>query len=211
MPEQTQVMRQRLGETKTRIENDLARLDTGAGASVHALTQKGCDLCRHVIVMWIVLHVAGLAKHMHQAHRQAGRSRRIQCTIAPQRTNVVDQARTQPSRLAHDRRRRGIDRNNHIKFTMDRLDHRRNTLQLFKRGNHSRTGSGRLASHIDQRGTRCDHSLGMAQGGIQPTEAATVGKGVRCGIENAHNMGMGQIKNPVAARQPGWVLLGCHV
>ena len=43
----------------------------------------------------------------------------------------------------------------------------------------------------------------MTQRGVGLTEAATIGKGVGGYIKNAHDMRMGQIKDPVAAKQPG--------
>ncbi|MNY40288.1 hypothetical protein D3C86_1750220 [compost metagenome] len=76
-------MRQRLGKTKTRVKDDPFGSDTHFGARLDSLAQETCNLDRHIVVMGIVLHVVRLAKHMHQAHRQAGCSRCIQRTVAP--------------------------------------------------------------------------------------------------------------------------------
>jgi hypothetical protein len=50
----------------------------------------------------------------------------------------------------------------------------------------------------------------MAQRRIELAEFATIGERIGSDIENAHDMRLGQIKNPVAARQPGRGLNKSH-
>ncbi|MNN97994.1 hypothetical protein D3C81_2172770 [compost metagenome] len=85
---------------------------------------------------------------------------------------------------------------------MNPLDNRRDALELLKRRNRPGTGSSRLAPHINQGGASSNHRLSMFQGSIELTETTAIGEGIGSDIENAHDMRMGQIKNPAAARQP---------
>ncbi|MNP16859.1 hypothetical protein D3C76_1092680 [compost metagenome] len=157
--------------------------------------------------MRIILHIARLATHMHQAHRQTGGCCGIQGAITTERAHIVDQPGTEPGRLTDHRWRRSIDRDDHIEFATDRLDDRRNALQFFKRRHRASARAGGLATDIDQGRTGSHHRLGMTQCRITLGETTAIGEGIGGDIEDTHDMGTGQIKNPVAARQPGRVLL----
>ncbi|MNP50345.1 hypothetical protein D3C76_1446050 [compost metagenome] len=156
--------------------------------------------------MRIVLHVTRLATHVHEAHRQTGVRRSVQGAIALQGPHVVDQPGTQAGCFTHDSRRGGIDRNDHVEATVDGLDHWRHTLQLLGHRDCTRTRARGLATDVDQRCAGGNHRFGVAQGLVALTEATAIGEGIGGDIENTHDMGMRQIKNPVAARQPGRVL-----
>ena len=156
--------------------------------------------------MRVVLHVTRLAAHVHETHREPGVGSGIQGAITLQATDVIDQPGTEARRFTHDGRRRSIDRNDDVQAAVDSLDHRRHTLQLLGHGYRTRTGARGLTTDVDQRGAGGSHRFGMAQGRVALTEAPTIGEGIGGDIENTHDMGTRQIKNPVAARQPGRVL-----
>ena len=206
MLEQAQVVRQCLGETEAWVKNDSVCIDARRSASGHPLFKISRNVRCHIIVMRVVLHIARLTAHVHQAHRQTGIGRRVQGTIALQRAYVVDQPSPQPRRLADDRRRGGIDRNDHIQAAIDCLDHRRHALDFFGHRHGTRPRARRLATDVDQRGACGDHRFGMPQRSVALAEAPAVREGVGGDIEDTHDMGTRQIKNPVAARQPGRVL-----
>ncbi|MNJ58868.1 hypothetical protein D3C77_545250 [compost metagenome] len=94
--EQAKVVLQRLGKAETRIKNDPLGLDTDGRASCHSLFKIARYLGSDILVMRIVLHVARLAAHMHQAHWQTGSCSSIQGTVTTERTHIVDQPGTEP-------------------------------------------------------------------------------------------------------------------
>ena len=189
-------MLQGLGKTKARIEQDPLSGNTGCRAGSHALGEKITHLSDDIRILRIILHVAGLATHMHQTDRQTSICRRIQSTITLQRTHIIDQPRTQPCTFAHDCGRRGIHGNDHVELTGDGLDHWRNPLQLFGRRNGPSARAGGLTADIDQRRTCGDHLLGVTQCSIARCKAPTVGERIRGDIEDAHHLRTGQIKKP---------------
>ena len=65
-------MLHRLGKTKTRIHQQLVAGDTGVHAGGDALLQERDHLGDDIFVAGVVLHGAGLALHVHHAHRQTG-------------------------------------------------------------------------------------------------------------------------------------------
>lgn len=155
-----------------------------------------------VRVLRVVLHAARLAAHVHQADRQTARGGRLQGAGTLQRTHVVDQPGAETRRFAHHRRCRGIHGNHHVQLAGNRLDGRADPLQLLDLGDRWRTGAGRLAADVDQRGAGTHHGFGMAQRGITLIEAPTVGEGVGSNVEDAHHLRTGQIERPTAAGQP---------
>jgi len=103
MPEQHQIMGQRLGKPEAGIKNYPFERDTNGGTGRHALLEKGTDLGRDIFVMRIDLHVTWLTSHVHQADWQAGVSSCVQRTIALQRAHIIDQSGTQASAFANNR------------------------------------------------------------------------------------------------------------
>ena len=58
------VMNERFAKSKARVGNDVRHAMV---AKLLGATCKIADhLRRHIIVMWLVLHIAGLALHVHQ-------------------------------------------------------------------------------------------------------------------------------------------------
>ena len=90
-------------------------------------------------------------------------------------------------------------------------DQWRDSLQLLDGRHRASPWPRRFPANVDQGRTGLDHGLRMAQGKIALVEAATVGEGVGSDIENTHDVRLGQIEDPVAARQPGGVLRRGHV
>ncbi|MNC30345.1 hypothetical protein D3C75_786270 [compost metagenome] len=207
MLEQAQVVRQCLGKTEARIKDDSVCVDARRSAGGHSLLKVTRNVGGHIFVMWVVLHVTRLAAHVHEAYRQAGICGSIQGAIALQGSHVVDQPGTEARRFTHDRWGGGIDRDDHVEAAVDRLDHGGYPLQLLGHRNRARARPRGLAADVDQRGACGNHRFGMTQRLVALVEAPAIGEGIRGDIENTHDMGTGQIKNPVAARQPGWVLL----
>ncbi|MNJ60362.1 hypothetical protein D3C77_560850 [compost metagenome] len=92
MFKQAEVVRKRLGKAEARIEDDPFGINTHRRTRCHPLLKIARHFGGDIFVMRIVLHVARLAAHMHQAHRQAGCRCRIQGAITTKRANIVDQA-----------------------------------------------------------------------------------------------------------------------
>ncbi|MNM89584.1 hypothetical protein D3C81_1018170 [compost metagenome] len=155
-----------------------------------------------VRIAGIVLHGGRLATHVHQAYRQAAVGGGLQGARALQGAHVVDQAGTEARRFAHHRGGGGIHGNGDIQLAGDRLDGRTDPLQLLGLGDRRRTGTGRLATDIDQRRAGAHHRLGMPQGGIQPAVAAAIGERVGGDVEDAHHLWARQIERSAATGQP---------
>src|SRR5690606_34090525 len=101
MLEKHQIVVEALGETKTGIQNNALSSNTSRLTDVHALTQELLNVPSNVSIGRIVLHVAGLAEHVHQTDRHGTVRHRIQRTIALQRTDIVDQPGTEPPAFTH--------------------------------------------------------------------------------------------------------------
>ena len=84
MFEQTQIVLQVFREAEAWIENDPLSRNPHRLTLVHALGEKRTHFPGHVLVPWIVLHIAGLAEHMHQTHRKPRGRRCIKRTITTQ-------------------------------------------------------------------------------------------------------------------------------
>ena len=121
-------MLQGLGKAKPRIEDDLFGRNTHNHTLGNPLSKKPTHLANQVVVMRIVLHVAGLTQHMHQADGQAGRSGRIKSTVALKRAHVVDQPSPQTRGFAHHCRGGGVYRDDDIQLTGNTFDHGRHPL-----------------------------------------------------------------------------------
>ncbi|MDT4852212.1 hypothetical protein FQZ97_864360 [compost metagenome] len=206
MLEQTEVVRQVFCKTEPRIEDDALGRDSHGEACLHAFGEKTRDLAKQVVITRILLHVARLAKHVHQAHREPAIGRRIQGAVAAQGAHIVDHPRPKARAFAHHRRGGGIQGNHHIQFAGDGLDHWRDTLQLLGRRHRAGSRPSRLTADVDQGRASGHHLGGMAQRRVASIEATAVGERIGGDIEDAHHVWLGQIKNPAAARQPGLVL-----
>ncbi|KZO50041.1 hypothetical protein PCL1391_0673 [Pseudomonas chlororaphis subsp. piscium] len=69
MLEQTQIVLQGLREAKTRIQNDPLRPNTHCSALSHTLSQELTYLLGYIPILRIILHIARLTEHMHEADR----------------------------------------------------------------------------------------------------------------------------------------------
>ncbi|PAV68693.1 hypothetical protein WR25_08734 [Diploscapter pachys] len=101
--EKAEVVLEGLGKAEPRIEDDALSPDARSRAGGHTLFKIARNIGCHIFVLWIVLHVARLAPHVHETHRQAGIRRRIKRTVALQGAHVIDQASTEARGFAHDR------------------------------------------------------------------------------------------------------------
>ena len=122
---------------------------------------------------------------------------------ALQGTDIIDQARACSSGRAHHFGCTGIYRDDGIESLPDRFNNRDDAIKLLLRRDRISAGPRRFAAHVNQRCALIEHLFDVAHGLVEMHEAATIGKGVGRYIENAHDMGIGKIKLPVAAGQPG--------
>lgn len=143
---------------------------------------------------------------MHETHRKTGIGSSVHGTITTQRAHVVDHPGAQARTFAHHGRRGCIQGDHHIQLAGDGFDHRSDAFELFGRRYRAGARPGGLATDVDQGGASGNHLGGVAQRGVTGIEAATIGEGIWGDVEDAHDVGLGQIKNPAAARQPGRVL-----
>ncbi|MNP54243.1 hypothetical protein D3C76_1487840 [compost metagenome] len=81
MLEQAEVVRKRLGKAEPRIKDDPLGIDTHRRTRRHPLFKIARHFDGDILVMRIVLHIARLAQHVHQAHWQASGRCSIQGTI----------------------------------------------------------------------------------------------------------------------------------
>ena len=103
--------------------------------------------------------------------------------------------------FAHHRRRRGVDRDDHVQLTGDGLDHRRHALQLLQRRNRSRTWPGRFAADVEDVRALFDQSQPVRDGRLDRGQPPAVREAVRRDVDDAHDAGGRQIDSE-AGGQP---------
>lgn len=108
MAEQTQIVRKVFGKAKARVQHNALGRNTRFSTGDHALLEKLTHLEHHITIMRILLHRAGLSKHVHQANSKTTIERSLKRSIAAQGTDIIDHARTQASPLTHHCRRRSV-------------------------------------------------------------------------------------------------------
>ena len=95
-------------ETESRVEQQFFFCDPRLFAAHNVLIKKTLNIGEDVLILRRLLHGFWLSLHMHQTHRQSSFRGGLQRAGLGQRTNIVDDMRPGPGRLANNLRLGGI-------------------------------------------------------------------------------------------------------
>jgi hypothetical protein len=188
VPQQLPVVLGVLGETETRIEDDLL----GRDPPDDHLGETGLELFAHVgddiAVGREVVHLSALTPPVHRYVVQAGLGdRAVHLGIGEPPRDVIDHGCPRLRRGERGRGVHGVDAHGHA-GAHELADHGHHTRLLLRRGHPFRTGTRRLAPHIHEIGTLITQLDAVGDGRVDRLELSAVTERVRCDVEHTHDL-----------------------
>ena len=188
--QQVQVVRHRLAEPESGVQEDALPVDAGPHRGAQAPAQEPVHVVHDVVVRRCPLHGAGRSLHVHQHHRgtPVGDQRR-HVRVEAQGADVVHHDGAGVEGGGGDVGAPGIHRHPRLVAPDDLADHRHHAGALFRRRYGQRPRARGLAAHVDQVGALRQHHLGTRQRLLGFTIQPAVGERVRRDVQNAHDAG----------------------
>ena len=186
--QQLQVVCRRLGKANTGIQHDALRLHASGLHGLHPVGQPLQYLLHHITgVVGVLLHGAGLATHVHQAHPRLPMPRQqFQSAGSLQGLNIVDDVGAHVQGSGHDLGSTGIHR--HRQPPAHHFGEHRRQSRPFLFGRHRRcTRSRAFATQVQDVGALLHQALRVGQRCLGCIVLTTVGKGVRCEVDDPHH------------------------
>ena len=184
VPDALVILLGRLAEAQARVEQDPAERNSGAGGEPQRPRKEALD-----VVEDVDRRVRRLAI-VHDDHRRAGLGDRVgHAGIALKAPDVIDHRGAEACGGPRHRRLRGVDREGHVEFARERLDHRRNPPQFLLGADRRMAGPSRFAADVDDRRALGRERLRMRDRDARVEMAPAVGKRIRRDVDNAHQDG----------------------
>ena len=168
------------------VEEEGVLGDTVGGAGGGDGFEEGSDFGEKVGVVWLVLHGFWLVLHMHNDCTGLGFGDGFAHEGVFQAVDVIDEVGTGSECRAGDFGFTGVDGEGDVWEGGELFDDGDGAAEFFIEGDGLGAGACGFAADVDDVGAEGDHGLGVGDGFSGLEEGASVGEGIRGGVEDSH-------------------------
>lgn len=190
--EELKVVFEGLAEAESGVEDDACGVDAGVGEDVEPAFEEGTDFGDDVVVSGVLLHGGGGASHVHDDEASGGFGGELDhAGIATEAGDVVDDVGSGGECGTGDGGFHGVDGEEGAGLGADGADDGDDSPDLFLGRDGFGTRAGGFAAEVEDVGAFGEEVEGVFDGAAGVEEAASIRKGIRGDVNDAHQEGSG--------------------
>jgi hypothetical protein len=178
-------------EADARVEEECVLGDAVGGAVGGDGFEEGSDFCEEVGVVRLELHGFRHVLHVHDDGTGLGFGDGFAHERVLQAVDIVDEVGTGAECGAGDFGFPCVDGEGDVGEGGEEFDDGDGASEFFVEGDGLGSGACGFAADVDDVGAEGDHGLGVGDGFSGLEEGASVGEGIRGGVEDSHEEGRG--------------------